>query len=104
MHQARLRFTPSRWAIFPSVGSLTTAGRKKVDGSRRARRGRKLSNQAVNSPLVRTRRISSASIRAEERKSSPDGSHAWQSASPPNQAAALAAISSNKSSSPQVRA
>ena len=44
-HQARLRFRPSRWAILPSLRSLTIAGVNKVAGSRLATRGRNCSNQ-----------------------------------------------------------
>ena len=84
-HQARLRLSPSRWAILPSLRSLTVAGVNRVAGSRSRRRGRKAANQSAKSAAGRTRAMHSASISAGDRNSSPPGSHAWQSRSSPNQ-------------------
>ena len=47
-HQARLRFSPSRWAILPSLRSLTKAGSNRVAGCATATPGRKCPNQAGN--------------------------------------------------------
>ena len=92
-HQARLRFSPSRWAIFPSLRSLTNAGvnrRRRLRDLRR--RGRNCSNQPETaSGWVRA--MHKASISAGDRNSSPPGSHAWQSRSAPNQCSARSRIS-----------
>ncbi len=87
-HQARLRLRPSRCAILPSLRSETMAGVNRLAGRPWAAAGRKPSNQSANSLPCRTLLISNASVRAEERNSSPPGSHAWQSRSPANQSRA----------------
>ena len=80
-HHARLRLSPSRWPIFPSVRSLTTTGVNSVGGSFAAMNGRKRCIHSVHWSRSSTRRMHSASTSADERKSSRLGSHAWQSAS-----------------------
>ena len=85
-HHARLRFSPSRCAILPSLRSLTIAGVNRVAGCAGATRGRNCSNQIGNSAGW-ARAMHKASISAGERNSSPPGSHAWQSRSSPNQSA-----------------
>src|SRR5262249_20472181 len=85
--QARLAFSPCRGAIAPSAGSDTTAGGDSVAGSPPAIPGRNTDSQAPNSPSGKTRAFSSASARAGDRKSWPDGSQdAGYIVSPPNQA------------------
>ena len=64
-HQARLRFSPSRCAIFPSLRSLTVAGLNSVAGSRTASLGRKRSSQVEKSLAPSTRCMHSASISAD---------------------------------------
>ena len=76
MHQARLRFSPSRWTSCGSLRSVTLAGVKSVFGSPRSKPGRKRRNQIGNSSGDSTRRIRSASIRLGEKKSVPPGSQA----------------------------
>ena len=75
-HQARLAFSPCRWAICPSAGSETTAGVNSVAGSPPAIPGRNTDSQVPNSVSGRIRGISSASHSAGDRKSCPDGSQA----------------------------
>ena len=89
-HQARARLSPSRWAILPSLRSLTVAGMNSVAGSSRSMRGRKAASQHANSSAGKQRFMHKASVSAGERNSSPPGSHASQSLSPPNHPIALA--------------
>jgi hypothetical protein len=74
-HQARLALSPCRWAIWPSLGSETTAGMNSEAGSPLTIPGRKTDSQPANSSCGRTWAISSASVSAGDRKSWPDGSH-----------------------------
>ena len=67
-----------------AVGDV--AGVNSVAGCLCGSRGRNASNHAAERVRIgKTRLISSASIRAGDRKSSPPGSHAWQPRSSPNQ-------------------
>ena len=101
-HQARLRFSPSRWAILPSVRSVTAAGANRVAGRPAARRGRKRSNQGRKRAGGSRRRMHSASISAGERKSSPLGSpQAGQSTSAPYQRPAVSRSSGARAASPR---
>ena len=50
-----------------------------VAGSPAVSRGRKRASHGANASRPNTARMQAASTSAEERKSSPDGSHAWQS-------------------------
>ena len=90
-HQLRLRFRPSRCAILPSLRSLTIAGSNRLAGCRFATLGRKCANHAAKSSGC-VRAMHSASVSAEDRNSSPPGSHAWQSRSAPNQWSARSRI------------
>ena len=74
MHQARLRFSPSRWTSSGSLRSVTAAGASRVFGSPRARSGQEPRSQSRNSAGGSTRRIRSASTRLGEKKSVPPGS------------------------------
>ena len=92
-HQARLRFVPSRWAILPSLRSLTVTGWNRLAGSPWSSRGRKAANQSLKASGGITRLMHSASVRAEDRNSSPPGSQAWQSRSALYQSCARRRIS-----------
>ena len=102
-HHARLRLSPSRWAILPSLRSLTIGGVNRVAGWRSA-----TPRKEAAEPLLEVRprlgaHMHKASISAGDRNSSPPGSHAWQSRSPPNQsrrAWRIAAASSGRIRSP----
>ncbi len=65
----------------PSVRSLTIAGVNSACGVPAAMCGRKRENHDANTAGGSTRRMHSASISADDRKSSLAGSQAWQSAS-----------------------
>src|ERR1700680_1226946 len=65
------------------------AGLNSVAGSRTASLGRKRPTQLENSLVFNPRCMHSASISADERKSSPLGSHAWQAESLEYQARAV---------------
>ena len=75
MAQARLRLRPCRWAIWPSVGSETSAGMNRHQGSSRANPGKNADSHSLSSAGSSRRDISSASQSPAERKSDPDGSY-----------------------------
>src|SRR5215510_7112995 len=97
-HHARLRFKPSRLLIFASLRSLTWTGSNNVPGSSTEMNGRNARIQSDHASPPSTRRIHSASMSADERKSSRLGSQAWQSLS-----FAYHALALSRSTSPNGR-